>query len=268
MPPRPAVCVFCRTRPSRLSGEHIWDDWLNRRIGPNVAGGHLKFVERDHAGLPIRQYPTARINWKVKAVCEACNTGWMSDLSGEVSRLSTDAIIRGRKLTLLPDGLELLAAFAFMKSVVTDRLSVNRNEFFGADALRRFRRKRAIPDGTQVWLGSFASPAASGRLHVSYARIKGGGGNGLELHTFTYVVGNVVLQVVNKRWAVRRRRREEHPVLRQNHNWAKGIAQIWPNVGAQPVVWPIGVHIDDSTLMIFHDRWLSLNEVPAGGAGT
>jgi hypothetical protein len=61
-------CAFCN-RTAKLTGEHVWSDWLNSIFPPSTYFYRLK----------------------AKIVCRACNNGWMSNLESQHAKLYVKA---------------------------------------------------------------------------------------------------------------------------------------------------------------------------------
>src|ERR1017187_8956735 len=128
-------CAFCPTEATKLSGEHIWEDWLNRALPTKRFKVRQKWNRLD----PFREYDARIIKEKLPVVCEECNNTWMSDLSNRTKQAFSEMIVNGTPTTLQPTDIDLLAAFPFMKAVVADHATVKADPFFVADVRERFR---------------------------------------------------------------------------------------------------------------------------------
>lgn len=97
-------CVFCDSD-GPLTREHAIPRWLGEVLHdmePDSAGAEWRshytaggLVERD------RQHDIHRPVVVVRAVCEACNTGWMAALEGRVKPIM-EPMVRGQRVTLSP----------------------------------------------------------------------------------------------------------------------------------------------------------------------
>ena len=72
--------MFCRSE-GRMSREHVFAHWLTT-LG-------LAVDEVEHWGGPLNRMPESKGRFvpftiTVHAVCEPCNTGWMSSLVGDI----------------------------------------------------------------------------------------------------------------------------------------------------------------------------------------
>ncbi len=121
MTKRPRVrCIFCLGY-ENISREHVVPDWV-RQIIPKKPHHGQKFIltQSIQSNLPPRLRPrhqSARvrqghpISRKVKAVCERCNTGWLSNLEDEL-KPQLRALILGEVLDLTPWDQRRLATSA------------------------------------------------------------------------------------------------------------------------------------------------------------
>jgi hypothetical protein len=247
-------CAFCPTEAAELSGEHIWDDWLNRELPTK------RFNVRTRRALtePYRRYEAKRLNEKLFVVRRRCNNEWMSDLTNDVKRSFSALIIEGRPLSILPCGLALLSAFAFLKAIVGDCATQKDNDepFFSIAARERFRRSLTIPAAVQIWIASFyGAHAYSGRFVSGILSASSPGPLcGAEFMTFTYVVGHLVLQLVAPRWKDIRDRGRILPILRPDTYWDSAAVRFWPRDEFH-VSWPPPKRLGDDVLKAFTDRF-------------
>ncbi|MDX6451419.1 MAG: hypothetical protein QOH16_1468 [Gaiellaceae bacterium] len=76
------LCVFCGGEPT--TNEHIFPFWLPEAVGGDTT--HLRLEGRERGPGVGEQFAydhkwtTNRADIKVRAVCRACNNGWMNDL--------------------------------------------------------------------------------------------------------------------------------------------------------------------------------------------
>ena len=102
---RPKECIFCGGQP--LTNEHLFGEWLSPVVveahtNPLIADTNFYLeTERDEDGVLVPQgrRSTNKLNITVGCVCGPCNSGWMSDMEGEVK-----PIIK----SLLEDGVHTL----------------------------------------------------------------------------------------------------------------------------------------------------------------
>lgn len=77
-------CVFCGTEGS-LTKEHVVPRWFTNAIERSPQGRFIHERENDVRVLSTRE--ATSIDIQVKAVCRACNSGWMSQLEATAQPL-------------------------------------------------------------------------------------------------------------------------------------------------------------------------------------
>ncbi len=236
------ACLFCGTSQVKLTGEHLWDDWLNQDV-PNQTVENFRTLNED-----TTTWRSRRIDRTVKSVCGKCNNGWMSDLSSEAKQTLEGMIRQLRQTCLLPYGAAIAVCFAFMKAAVLDS-SLNNPPSLPQLARRTFFRSLVPPVGTCLWLGVFmptpllAAISYSSRLVLPY---------GNELHVFTYTVGHVIFHLTFS-WHAKATFRRHPVVLRQPDKWRSASVQVWPDPGR--IEWPPRAYLNYQSIRQFHDRW-------------
>lgn len=244
-------CGFCPAEVTSLTGEHIWDDWLNKYLP-------TKRYRAKHRRTDTRrtfEFELKRLNQKFAAACGSCNNTWMSDISNEVRNGFLSAIIDADPLSILPRGCSLLAAYAFLKASAYDYAHVNVEPFFFRAARERFAAFRSIPRGVQVWVGAFQGEAAySGRCISRHTLSSTPPFDGCQWLTLTYVVGHIALQLLAGRWQQIHRRGLSVPEPCPDPVWDKAMLPIWP-LPESPVSWPPPAFLDDETGAMLVDRF-------------
>lgn len=248
----PTKCAFCSADAVEHGGEHIWDGWLNRALPTK------KFKVRQQRSLvePFREYDARVLKEKLPVVCENCNNTWMSNVTNQVKQAFAELILDGAALCFLPAGVNLLAAFAFMKSVVADH-AVKKDEPFYTRAVReRLRDSRTVPADVQMWVAAYQGVQRySGRFSTAILTADHPGPlYGVEFYSFTYVVGQLVLQTLAPRWRDVRRRGISLPPLRPDPYWNPATIRFWPSDGV-PVTWPPEKYLGDDTILKFMERF-------------
>lgn len=74
------LCIFCPNPRTRKSGEHVWDDWLNREHGKDICKPSTVFVFGED-GAKIRECKATGLNETKPVVYDDCNNTWMSDIT-------------------------------------------------------------------------------------------------------------------------------------------------------------------------------------------
>ena len=120
-------CVFCGATRG-LSKEHFWPEWLSSYLPPAVPNSHITELHSGEGKQPQRlerqsQRPGAVKTKKIRAVCAACNNGWMSTVEAQVKPIVLALLDRSRT-TLLESDIRSLANTAL--TVPDDRHAVRR----------------------------------------------------------------------------------------------------------------------------------------------
>src|SRR5262249_60849835 len=113
--PLQSQCIFCPNPRTRKRGEHVWDDWINRKDGKDIRDASTTYYYGANEVL-IRQHPSVRIDVTIGVVCDECNNTWMSDLTTRVKALLEHCIRDDKPRDF--DTIEIvpLTACAFIKS--------------------------------------------------------------------------------------------------------------------------------------------------------
>jgi hypothetical protein len=119
----PKKCIFCGANAN--SQEHFWPTWLHDLLRPAPQGArHGRELHSYHpntgsrvTGPRDRQGDQRTI--RIRAVCQACNNGWMNRIEGEVRPYLTP-IITGELTTLDRQGLTTLAKWMALKVIVAE----------------------------------------------------------------------------------------------------------------------------------------------------
>lgn len=163
------TCVFCGSH-EPLTGEHVFGDWLSR-IGLDdapveaVAGKLNQLGKRMGLSRPFRA--------KVKNVCAACNSGWMSELEKTAKRALTSLIL-GEPGQIRAEDSGAVAAWALKTaymamylSTAEDRASghgVPAEEYWALYAMRA--QKEPLPE-TMFWTGRYTGHLRFGSVWVT-----------------------------------------------------------------------------------------------------
>jgi len=246
------MCAFCPTEAVKLSGEHIWDDWLNRALPTK----RFRVRQRRSTAEPFREYDALVLKERLAVVCEKCNHTWMSRLTDRVKRSFADMIIQGRPVSLRDEELGLIAAFTFMKAVVADHATPKPEPFFTRAAREYFRETLAVPSDIQMWLAAYqGSQRFAGKFNTAILTPNEPSPlTGIEFYSFTYVVGHLVVQSLAARWTQIGRRATPTPFLKPDVYWDPAAVRFWPNVPV-PVTWPPSKYLGDNTIDNFIARF-------------
>jgi hypothetical protein len=250
------MCAFCPTEAAKLSREHIWDDWLNRALPTK----RFRVRQRWSQDEPFREYDATVLQEKLAMVCDNCNHTWMSDLTNRVKLAFSDAIVNGAGLSLMPDDAALLAAYAFMKSVVADHATPKDERFFAQATRERFRETLSVLPSIRMWIAAYqGAHRFGGRFHNAILTPNEPSVlDGIEFYCFTYVVGHLVIQTHAARW--KDDRRAGVLVPKADPCWDPAVTQFWPY--SESVSWPPPKYIGDDTLEALMNRFSLPISVP------
>jgi hypothetical protein len=151
-------CVFCGN--SRLTREHVWPRWLARAAPaprPRVLlirrrTNHLWEGQRTE-----NQWSAPAYTIRVRAVCAACNNGWMSDLEQEVRPL-LEPMLHGETRILDGERQGLLARWAFKTTVMLEFTHPQERAIQPADTSWLYEQ-REPPQNAMIWIASYRGVA-------------------------------------------------------------------------------------------------------------
>jgi hypothetical protein len=146
------TCIFCGGTP--MSREHLWPNWLRQEAAIAELFDHR--LEQEVDGVETRDinFSTPPFNQVVRAVCAACNGGWMSTIEANVKPIMQD-LIYGRGRTLDRDDKRKIATWAFLKACVFDELHPREQVVPREHCARLFTYKKPPPTGVAIWLGTY-----------------------------------------------------------------------------------------------------------------
>jgi hypothetical protein len=253
----PKMCAFCPQDAVEKGGEHIWDDWLNKEQPPGTMFNARKRLSVDG---PVIEYESPKFNEKLAVVCTSCNNGWMGDLTAKMKLAFERPSLHGEPFTLSLRDAALLAAFSFMKAVVSDHAidAVGHGPFFSRGARERFRVSLEVPPVVKIWLFAFQGEARmSTKNNFSVIDVPSDDPRfpliGHEFCSHTYVVGKLGLQLLGVRWKDIRNSGRPLYSLKPNGFWDSATTQFWPYRGT--VSWPPPKYFGDDAIQEFIYRF-------------
>jgi len=243
-------CAFCPKQAD--SREHVWSAWIGELF--KSSGYNFRRITMPTGDLAKWRRPT--LDEKTRVVCEKCNNGWMSDIEGRSQAAFSGMIRDGTKISLLPRGTALLAAFAFKCAVIADHASPHGGPFFTRFARRQFRESLQIPSGVRMWAAAFHDPIGHrGIFNSYYTTPRGDTFNDLEFYVFTFLAGHLALQVHATRWTKLRKCGTPFPIVEPETYWdTRAATEFWPSDGF-PVSWPPSLNLSGNMLQQFIHRW-------------
>jgi len=245
------VCAFCPAT-ANITGEHIWPAWLSKLL-PKT-----RYRNERVDGEAKSTWTTSKLDQTANVVCKRCNETWMSELEGQAKSLLADVIINGKQTTFGYDDLKFLAAYAFEKSIIANyqTLSILQEPISTRAQRERFRISLELPSDICIWVSSFQGHARySGRSNPRYAKSTTGPAplDDLDIYTHTYVVGQLVFQVLAYRFNSIFNRALKIELPKQAEVWSQACQQIWP-LETETITWP-AKYLGRRTVEPFVDRW-------------
>jgi len=246
-------CAFCPAEAVEQGGEHVWDDWINKALP------HTHYFARKRYSLesPIIEYNADRLNEKLPVVCRRCNNGWMSKLSLKVKDRFSRTMLDGDPFSLGISDAAILAAFTFMKAVVVDHNSPDDYErFFTTAARERFGTSLILPPLLKLWFAAYRGKARmSTRANLSIVSTGTPSPiRGMEFLSFSYLIGQLTLQLLAPRWKDIENRGKPLLSLNPNVQWEEAATPFWPHNGTT-LPWPPPKIFADETIQLFIDRF-------------
>ncbi len=254
------MCAFCPADAVEKGGEHIWDDWLNKT---QPKKSRYRARKRYALDAPVIEYNSAKISEQLPVVCEKCNNGWMSALTGKTKQAFSGAMLDAEPFTLELRDAALLAAFTFMKAVVTNH-ALPGDPFFTRAARERLRTSSAVPAFVQVWFAAFQSVSrmsAKNGMSIFGVNDSDSPYYGMEFCSYSYVVGKLALQLLAPRWKHIHRRGRGLLMLTPPKRWDSAAIRFWPYVGAS-VSWPPAEYFANDSIQMFIYRFYKSFNAP------
>jgi hypothetical protein len=238
------ACIFCGVTGAnvKITREHTFSDWINEVLTPDVVGPDITCERSIHYGPQagtVSTWPAKEVaGHKIRAVCEPCNTGWMSDLETAVQPL-IEPMIKGYNGSLTTDEQITVSTWASMKTAVFEYVWTDEPILTATDREVIMTQNRP-PASVQVRLAAVESNGYPLRALGRAYELRAIGGKALCL---TLTIGVLVAQVFGGPGAGNHR---FHQVTRTGTNFNA----IFPPQ-LQTVAWPPVVLLDDTSLATF-----------------
>lgn len=237
----PVACIFCQ-RTKKLSREHLWPQWVLGLIEKESRPGNVPHSIEPHDRDP-RRFLAPLFSATLKAVCEDCNNGWMSDIEAEAKPYAAP-LITGEEGQLLDlDAQWALARWAYLKVLLLERVD-KRQRLLPPDRYRVLYD--SLDDPVLPSTASIFIAAHDGDLYGQYQHrgLTRRGGSKVELFVGTFTVGHLVLQVIENVSGDPRAISPEREKEIAGHD-----ERIW--LFRPPFTWPPGLALTDSGLAVF-----------------
>jgi len=207
------------------------------------------------------EFVSVGLHEKLRVVCEKCNSGWMSGLTARVKERFSETVINGAPFSLSPRDAALLASFTFMKAAVKD-YCYRSKPFFTVDARKKLRLSHTIPPLARFWFAAFQGTSRySFKSNFNLIDADSPGPLfGMEFFCYTYIFGQLVLQLLAPRWKDIRDWPRPLVVLDPHTYWQQGAVKFWPYPGE--LHWPPEKYLGDSVIEQFIYRFNAPVNVP------
>jgi hypothetical protein len=259
--PRPTrKYAFCDAPAVNKGGEHLWDDWLNEKLPPRTRFNARKRLSIDSSPIEFVQ---VGLKEKVPSVCAECNGGWMSALTAKMKERFSATILEGAPFSLAPSDAVLLAAYTFMKAIVKNYCYDIDEPFFTRAACERLRTSFTIPLQVKMWFAAYQGVSRYA-FQSNFSIVSASAPSpleGMEFFSYTYIFGNLVLQLLAPRWKDVLHRGRPLVTLTPNICWQIAATQFWPDAG-KVLSWPPENYLGDSVIKHFIDRFQVPINVP------
>lgn len=246
------TCIFCGPTRVKLTAEHIYSDWISRRLrrlGIELYQAAEIRKEQRHT------YKTGSIELKIRVVCERCNNNWLADIERKFLASFFFDMVRGKPTRLPIERQITLVAWLIRLAMVYEFRDIGPTDatFFSQAERERFRSEMTFPTATWVWLAAYKGPRVSVGQHHLYLSEDRNLGDCIQVTTGT--LGRFAFQVWSRRWpkllpSDRQIARALRPVVRP---WMNATIRLWPHQ-RDNLAWPPPNLADDS-LKLFCDRF-------------
>lgn len=152
-------CEFCK-RWGPLTGEHLGSDWLNRAFPEWTIGSHEIGWSGGRNTVWKSEPKPGVFTFKVVAVCEPCNNGWMSRLESAVIPTLTP-MARGEGNVTLSRPAQRRLAFWIAKTAMVFTMTeapMVPTEHYAFLYRRRSRKDRDLPSDVRVLISACPNP--------------------------------------------------------------------------------------------------------------
>jgi hypothetical protein len=241
----PRHCVFCNS--PATTKEHIWPNWAARRISREGPVGHYLNAVEEGQPAADRSWLQKQFTMTVRAVCEACNNGWMAELEGRVKPFF-EAALDGQGSVLKPNLQRDLASWALKTLMMVESQQKPAAPVILSDDYPHLYARREPSDRVRTWIAAYSGVVSTAVGHI-YALDVSVGEDDLRqgnLWGGTVVFGPVLFHLLGS----------DLPDLLSSADMdGPGIRQLWPY--EEDFTWEPTPALDDEALPGFMDWFLN-----------
>jgi hypothetical protein len=257
-----AKCIFCGgggVRGNRMSGEHIWSDWMRDLLplpGRDIVNDFVTIIDGatgTEKNINTRQRKARLTASVVPVVCCNCNNGWMNRIE-TAARIPLTHLIK-REPFVVDAALQLaLVNWAVLKTLVIENGALRGQPcepICEQQARCDFKSHLAVPASFRIWIGD--SSADHWRVqffrHAALLTFEANPGSVKNVQTLTFGIGNVVFFVFAAT--------EIEVYSRIEFSFDAFLVSIWPSAG-DPISWPRSLVLNDADMVALSNTLMDL----------
>lgn len=191
----PRRCIFCGAHST--TREHVWPDWLRRKLSVEEAVRHTNVLERGGEVGELRAFDDRPYKLTAKVVCAGCNSGWMGRFEEDAKSI-LDGMVDRRGRELHAGGQAQLARWALLKAIIFDHAApADTRILFPGLYTDLYRCGEPPRDGCRIWLAAYGGKMLGFTGMTSLATSTAGQPYAAERNVCvrTFSIGPVIFQV-------------------------------------------------------------------------
>jgi hypothetical protein len=241
----PRSCAFCGSRAA--SKEHVWPEWISR-LFPTNGQFTMEFIR---GGKAEGGHVSHELDVQVRAVCAACNNGWMSRLEERAKPVLLPMITQRLRSTLSPQDQAVVAAWITKMAFLLPYTDSNVLTPYTQHERAQFGQNQLPLPKSHVWLVGNAGVTDRVTSHSKYsnASLASKGNAPIARNVVTITIGNLACQLL----ALANAAAALPWVTAPDIDWVPLTTAVWPCVG--PVSWPPPFGLRADLLEPFANRW-------------
>jgi hypothetical protein len=192
----------------------------------------------------------------VRAVCDVCNGGWMSDLETRAQSVLS-SLIGGVAVSLAIDAQLLLGVWITKTAMLLEQVeTITSTPFFSADELRRFAFGDTLepPCRAAIWLGAYQGDSVAVADLANLTLTAQQNSSVSEGVVTTFAVGALLCQMLVHRAGEGVGRSNIVSLAMQKGDWSRALVPIWP-IQDDVIAWPPYYAFDDRNWLTLIQRW-------------
>jgi hypothetical protein len=242
-------CGFCFRRVSKMTGEHIYSDWMNKIF---TDPWERRFTLPDGR---VFTFPAAALDWKEKVACGVCNSGWMSAIEDNHAKPVLTSLIVGQlDIPITRSAARSIAIFAFKTAAVIDLMPIRQKQqkpFFSKRIRSNFRDSLTIPPSVWMWMCPYVAKNYRADTFATNYQGESPVAGPMQFYICTYAIGHFVFQVL----ALKTIHTGPFRLSAGDPSFNKTAVQFWPGI-IPGFIWPRPFALRSvEELEKFHRRW-------------